>query len=364
MRFGRTFHGNRRAVRRAWTFLVAVGALGVLATVAPGATEGPDFGRPALPTGCGSGSSAATSAVQRDTDPGHVELDGTVIVTPRIDVARQLEPGDTFTCILTIRSRRSERATFQLEPYGIIGSRARNAGFEFVDSTDERWDATAGPWIEPLVPEVTMVPREVVRVPVTVTVPAEPPVGSAYGSVNVVSRVRANAGENVVGIESQVATVFLLRIGGEGEPDLRLRDVQAPKLRWNRDAWKLTANLDNDGTLHANASGRVRVRSLFGNVVASLPIRRETILPGGREPVVGTWKGVPWFGFYRYDVRVENGPLGKEQGTPNSIATANGWFVALPPGGCSRSSRRCSSRSSCAGGAIAVRTSGTMTVPG
>jgi hypothetical protein len=125
--------------------------------------------------------------------------------------------------------------------------------------------------------------------------------------------------------------VFLLRVGGEGRPDLRLRDVEAPKLRWNRAAWKLTANLDNHGTLHANASGRVRVKSIFGNVVAELPIRRETVLPGGREPVAGTWKGVPWFGLYRYDVRVENGPASKGEQVPANVETVDGWFIALPP---------------------------------
>ncbi|MCW2922291.1 MAG: hypothetical protein JWL76_2165 [Thermoleophilia bacterium] len=283
-----------------------------------------------LPFGCGLGGPGAAGTL-RDSDVGSVKLDGTVIVTPRIDVDRKLRAGDAFTCTLTIRSRRTATTTFQLEPYGIIGSKAPNAAFEYVDSDDDRWDATAGPWIEPLVPEVTIKPRGVAYVPVTVTVPAKPPVGSAYGSVNVVSRTRASAGENVVGIESQVATVFLLRVGGEGRPDLRLRHVDAPKLRWNRDAWKLTADLDNEGTLHANASGRVRVKSIFGNVVAELPIRRETVLPGGREPIAGTWKGVPWFGLYRYDVRVANGPVTKGEQVPENVETVDGWFIALPP---------------------------------
>jgi hypothetical protein len=315
------------------------GAL-VAALTAPmltGAAEDIDFGTVALPTTCGSDSPTMRDAprpptkVIRETDFDDAKLDGTVIVTPRIDVERQLAPGDSFTCLLTVRSRRTERSTFELTPYGIIGTRERGAGFEFVDSSDDRWDATAGPWIEPLVSELTLEPRGVARVPVTVTVPPDPPVGSAYGSINVVSRTRAGAGENVIGIESQVATVFLLRVGGEGRPDLKLRDVDAPRVRWNRAPWKLTAQLDNEGTLHATASGRVRVRSIFGNVVAELPIRRETILPGGREPVAGTWDGVPWFGLFRYDVGVRNGPATKDELAPLSVANTNGWFIALPP---------------------------------
>ncbi len=312
--------------------MVLPGLLGVLcaASVAGAASSSEPTPVEDLGPSCGTFDTPLQSVI-RDTDPDHVELDNMVIVTPRVDVERDLQAGDAFTCLLMIRNRRPATTTFQLEPYGVIGSKSPNTAFEFVGADDERFGATAGPWLEPLVPDVTIPPRGVVRVPVKVTIPDDPPVGSAYGSVNVVSRTRASAGENVLGIESQAATIFLLRVGGEGRPDLGLGDVEAPRLRWNRDPWTLTANLDNDGTLHATSSGRVRVRSLFGNVVAELPIDRETILPGGREPIAATWKGVPWIGLYRYDVRVENGPATEGDTPPTSVATADGWFVALPP---------------------------------
>ncbi len=269
--------------------------------------------------------------LQRDSDVDNVELDGEVIVSDRVDVARPVTAGETITCLLTIRSRHPEPATFQLETFGVVGSKEPNAELEFIDDGDDRFDATAGDWLEPIVDEVTIEPRGVVRVPVVVTVPDDPPVGSAYGSVNVVSRTRAGAGDTALGIETQLATVFLLRVGGDGRPELTLRGVDAPRLRWDRDAWRLTADLDNDGTLHATASGRVRVRSIFGTTVAELPIRSETILPKGRQAVDVRWKGVPWLGFYRYDVRVENGPARKGEEVPDDVATASGWFIALPP---------------------------------
>lgn len=331
LRLDRPFHGNRRAVRTAWTIGVLVVMLVSPAAAVPASrTALADVeSAQGLAPGCVDGT--PDLEVERERDPAHLELDETVIVTPRIDIAHVLAPGDSFTCMLTIRSRRSKRATFQLEPYGLLGSRSRNVAYEFIDADDERFGATAGGWLEPLVEEVTLDPREVVRVPVTITVPEKPPTGSAYGSINVISRTRVDEGETVLGIESQVVTAFLLRVGGAGAPDLKVRNVDAPRVRWNRASWKLTANLDNDGTLHATASGRVRVRSIFGNVVAELPISRETILPGGREPLIGAWKGVPWFGFYRYDVRVENGPAVQDEAAPRSVGTAEGWFIALPP---------------------------------
>jgi hypothetical protein len=158
-----------------------------------------------------------------------------------------------------------------------------------------------------------------------VIVPKDPPVGSAYASLDVVSRAVARAGETTIPIESHLATQLLLRIGGDGAPKLSLHDVDAPKLRWDRDSWKLTGSLDNDGTLHANTSGRVRIRSLLGNDVATLDVRPATVLPGGRVAIAATWDGVPWLGLYQYDLRMTS------DGDAASVATTEGWFVALPP---------------------------------
>ncbi|MCB0879066.1 MAG: hypothetical protein KDC46_08820 [Thermoleophilia bacterium] len=276
-----------------------------------------------LPAGC---SWKPTTRVQRDMDPPNVPLNEQVILSPpNIDVPVQLQAGDSFTCIVSIRSRRSAPATFELHPMGVVGSRASNLRFELVDSSDDRWAATAGAWIAPTVPDVIIPPRGVAKVPVRITVPEDPPVGGIYGALDVVSRTRAKAGETTLGIESHAATIFLLHVGGEGAPDLQLRDVDAPRLRWDRDSWRLTGDLVNDGTLHATGGGRVRIRSIFGNEVASLALPVHTILPGGHQPIDVTWDKVPWLGFYRYDVRVAS------QGDDPDVATATGWFVALPP---------------------------------
>lgn len=264
--------------------------------------------------------------VTRDRDPANVELDREVRIGPPLfDFRLAVAPGDAFHCTLTIRSRHPQPATFELTRLGIVGSRAPRAGFEYVGTADERWERTAGPWIEPAVPTITIGPRGVARVPFRVVVPKDPPVGSAYGALGVTARTREDAGGTSIGVESVVASVLLLRIGGEGEPELRLRGVEAPRLRWDRESWPIEATLDNDGTLHARTSGRVRVRSIFGNVVASLPLPSRVVFPGGREELEAEWNGVPWFGLYRWDVRVAS------DGGTASVASERGWFVAFPP---------------------------------
>lgn len=50
------------------------------------------------------------------------------------------------------------------------------------------------------------------------------------------------------------------------------------------------------------------------------------VLPGGRSDVAVTWKGVPWLGLYRTDVRIANAAA-----PDDPIARSSGWFIALPP---------------------------------
>lgn len=273
------------------------------------------------------GLQATPATLTRDEDADNVELNEQVVVSPpRIEITRALEPGNSLTCILTLRSRRSATTTFELTPQGILGSKDSRAGYEFLDPGDEDAGATAVSWLEPMPASVTLEPREVARVPVRVTVPENAPTGARFASINVVSNAeQPGPGETVLGIRSEVAAAFLLHVGGAGQAKLTLDEVEAPLVRWNRDPWRLTAELENSGTMHATSRGRVRVQSIFGNTVAELPIPVRTVLPSGRVPVDVTWSKVPWIGIYRWDARVE------DAGDEDVVAHADGWIIALPP---------------------------------
>lgn len=279
-------------------------------------------------TDCVDSHALPVPGVVRESDPADVPLDSRVIVSPTsFEFGEAAEPGDRFLCVITLRNRYPRTATLLLEPMGLVGSRSARSTAQFVEPADPDAASTAARWLKPRPARITLQPREVARVPVVVTIPEDAPIGAAYGTIDVFSKSTAPAGETVLGIESRVAVPFLFDIGGEGRPELQLDEVRAPKLRWNRDPWTLRANLDNDGTLHATPRGRVRLRSIFGNTVHQLPIAGTTLLPGGRQRIVETWDDVPWFGFYRYDVRVA--PAGEDHA--DEVTRANGWFLALPP---------------------------------
>lgn len=325
MRFGSPFQGNRRVVRRCWSLLLVWGVVLATSGSALAATEDMNFGRPEFP-GCTR--TMLTPPVVYDTDPDNVELDRKVTISPPVFESPVLEPGERFVCVVEIHSRYDRRATFELRTVGIRGSHSSRASATFLDEEDPDAANTAASWLEPVVDEVTLDPRGVAEVPVVVTIPDDPPVGSAFGALDIVAKsTETGPGDTNLGIETHVLASFLLAVGGEGRPKYELGDVRAPKLRWNRDPWTLRANLDNDGTLHAVPRGRVRIRSLFGNVVNELKVADLPLLPGGRARIDRTWDDVPWFGVYRWDLVVNDGDPVR---TDESVRT-EGWFVALPP---------------------------------
>lgn len=251
----------------------------------------------------------------------------TTIMSPDVfDVRRELAPGDSFTCTLTIRNRRGVRTTYDIEPVGLRAR--RGGGTTYVGVDDEGAASTAATWIDPVESSITLAANQIGEVPVIVTVPPDPPRGSAYGSVLVLPRVGTSpaGGDAAVGVRSGAGVPLLLRVGGTGSPKLTFRDVRAPLVRTDRAAWTWRARLHDDGTQHAIPRGRLRVRSILGRTVATMPIDARILLPGGSEPLAVTWKDTPWFGIYRYDVRVD--PHGSDSGTS---ARASGWIIALPP---------------------------------
>lgn len=300
--------------------LIRVAALVVVASLCGLAGDAgaasPDY---AISDSCTPGTSFST-----EVDPDNVELDRRIVVSPP---ALELGP-DARSCVLVIRNRHPERITVRLEARGLIGARGAQSSVAFLGPEDERFDETAASWLDPRPATFELPPRGVARVPIHVEVDAPEAGGaaSAFGTIDVIPETDSKeGGQTVVGVESRIAIPFLFQLDLEADPKLRLSSMHAPRLRWDRDPWTLRASIDNRGDLHDEPRGSIRVRSIFGSTVAKFDIDHGPLLPGGRVRIEETWDEVPWFGFYRYEVRVE----GASGGAGSDRVT--GWFVALPP---------------------------------
>lgn len=173
-----------------------------------------------------------------EADPADVPLNGKLIATAEVAPDKPIESGTSFTCTLTLRNRRRQPATLVFEAQGIRGSRARGTGIQYVTADDDAFESTAGPWLSVLQDgPVTIPPRGVLDLSVVVDVPADAPAGGRYAAILVSPAEPVQVeGDTAVGIETSIAIPFRLDVDGTGTSKLRLRDVEAPRVRWNREA--------------------------------------------------------------------------------------------------------------------------------
>ena len=326
--------GNVRAVRATFLTIVAFGATTLLTPTLLHAADADDRAArlTAAAPECSARLDATTGLLTSDPQPVGADqdrrdaqrADGTVLLTPpRFDLSHaELRAGDVFTCVLEVRSRLAATATFDVETRGVLGSNAAALDIRYVSRGQSDAARTAVSWLTPAAPQIVVEPGATTLLPVTVRVPRGPASGARYAVVDLVSRTRAG-GEQSVGVETAVESAFLFDVGEAGQPHLQLTKLDAPSVRFNRARWTLHARLSNAGSLHATPRGRVRVRSIFGSTVATPSVDVATLLPGAARRIDADWSRVPWFGLYRWDLRIDDGT--------GATTTRTGWLLVLPP---------------------------------
>lgn len=280
---------------------------------------------------CTSTLEAGKALVTHRQDAANVPLDGTIIISPPVfNISNEAQATDTLRCTLTIRNRVDEPMQLELRPLGMAGSHnLTSGGREYFDASDQRFTKSMGPWIDPAVATVKVLPREVVDVPFDIRIPASPSQGAAYGGIGVVSRSKHSSTSTAVGVESMRVSSIMLRLSGSAKPKLKLHNIDSPRIRFNRENWPLTATLTNRGTLHATPQTDIRIRSIFGNEVAVIRLAQGRLLPNASALIEAKWPKVPWLGLYRWQLSATDDSSASSFGKGG--ATASGWFLALPP---------------------------------
>lgn len=262
-----------------------------------------------------------------------IEDSGVNVSPAAFDVRRVLAPGDSLSCTLTLRNRSAAVVTFSINTAQVEGGMTGNVVRASGDDGASAPRGTAR-WVMPDRTSVRLAAHTIADVPIRIRVPPTAPTGGAYAAIQVFPRdggdthSRSSADAASLGIRSGAAIPVLLRVGTAGSAALRLRDIRAPRARFDRAGWTWRAELANVGSSHVTPRGRVRVRSILGRTVAALPIESRILVPGARTRVETNWRRTPWFGVYRYDARI--GAADTDAGHVRA-ARGSGWLITLPP---------------------------------
>jgi len=184
--------------------------------------------------------------------------------------------------------------------------------------------------VRPELLSTTLQPLEKVRFHIVIDPPVDAPVGSSIAGLQIEVR-NTNAGrdlgaEAAVGVRVTSMLHLLLTVPGEVQHDLKVLEAGT------RDAFHVGSTrfviyglrYRNDGNVDEHVEGAVRIRSLFGNVVDTIPLRERILIRGATGSGRAVWTDVPPFGLFSAELEVRG-----NDGEP--IRASMGRVVLLPP---------------------------------
>ena len=140
-------------------------------------------------------------------------------------------------------------------------------------------------WIAPL-SQLTLEPRQVKGLPVTIKVPANAAPGGYYGVIRFTATAPGVTG-NGVSLSASLGALIFIRVNGDAKEAVSLEEfytlAQTKKTGFfESQPVTFAARIKNSGSVHEQPTGQIAVKDMFGNAVANVNMNldRRNILPG------------------------------------------------------------------------------------
>ncbi|MGB2787197.1 MAG: hypothetical protein WBB94_02335 [Candidatus Saccharimonadaceae bacterium] len=188
-------------------------------------------------------------------------------------------------------------------------------------------------WIDPI-PEVTLKPKQVQSVPVTIRVPTNAAPGGYYAVVRYTTRA-PEIKDTGVALSLSLGTLIFLRVNGDAKEELAIENFYTSKdasSGWLFEAAPVdfSAVFKNSGNVHEQPTGQIVVTDMFNNKVATVNVNLQlnNILPGSTRKFTQALDSAVigdkiLFGQYKAEMKVTYGASGQ-------TLTSNLSFWVIP----------------------------------
>lgn len=247
------------------------------------------------------------------------------------------KPGQTVTDRISVFNFTADPITFSLYPAdAVLGKGTGTFSLQLPDPETGAMPVPTGvgKWITVPVDGLTAQPGTRSDIPITVSVPLDAEPGDhAGGIVALNTKAREGTGNLKVDIKQAVGVRMYVRVAGPLNPELTVSNLHVST---GGQAWlapvtgppKTTARftITNAGNVRLSPSVKVRVKDLFGRVVASEDVGRlQELLPGASVDATAKLGDLSGFG-PRYTVEVTTA----SDGTTATTATSSVAFWVVP----------------------------------
>ncbi len=140
-------------------------------------------------------------------------------------------------------------------------------------------------WIAPL-NKLTLKPKEVQNLPVTITVPKNAAPGGYYGVIRFTGTPPDIEGTGV-SLSASLGSLVFIRVNGDAKEEMALKSFTTAGENGDTSLFEsqpitFVERIENKGNVHEQPVGRITVKDMFGNIVAGVNVNleRRNVLPG------------------------------------------------------------------------------------
>lgn len=240
-----------------------------------------------------------------------------------------MDPGETKTVELTVSNRMGEEKTFLLSEEDFVGSSnpeqtvvllGDDAGPYSLKSVINYGSSTID------IPHATKV-----RIPVTITLPADAQPGGLYGSVLVSTATKKDRPDNTSAAEAsspiitRIGTLFFVRVNGEVKEQGRMTDFYVlgrKSLIAQTNPLLFGINFENTGSVHLAPRGTVKITNMLGSTVGNIEVEPWFAMPNSLRYREVAWKTPFMFGRYTAEASILPG-----YGEIPDVMTVSFWVI-------------------------------------
>lgn len=262
-------------------------------------------------------------AYQTDTvDVSNLGSKDFVVGPGKIEVT--LNPGERKTVNIQVSNRMGDTRPFQIEVEDFTGSSDPQQTVVLLGG--ERGPYSLKDYIS--VPETVFELKngERATIPVTIALPTDAEPGGLYGSVllSTVSK-KASTTASASAIVSRIGTLFFINVPGAVKADGKLASFDTASGRHFFNAGPIDFRLlyANNGSVHVNPYGEIRVKNMFGEEVGIVEVEPWFAMPSSLRLREVSWSREFLFGRYTAQAKIN-------RGYDNIIDTATVSFWVIP----------------------------------
>lgn len=275
--------------------------------------------------------SSYAPAVQavRQTTPNSNDSGQALEIAPPV-LTLSANPGDTVKAQISLRDVSPTKLLVEGQVNDFIAA-GEDGTPKILMENDESSPYSLKPWIAPL-SKLTLKPREIKELPVTIKVPKDAAPGGYYAVIRFTATPPELEGTGVA-LSASLGSLVLLRVNGPVREGMTIEEFSVnyggkTGTMFQSTPLQFVQRIKNTGSVHEQPAGQVTIKDMFGKVVAAVNINLppRNILPGSirkfEQPLDSSVIGNKMlFGRYTADLKVN-------YGTEKSItSTLTFWVI-------------------------------------